>query len=238
MSEADQMRAALRYAEKLFLSAAADERPVIQERMVLLQEWLDANDKQNGGGALGMPGVPFEKFGSRQDIEPLRVAMPLSLPGGKWGSGPQAFAVQTDALGKFVLGSGPRSLLAEAGAELLRAEWSIPTLWNVQVQLEATGLPLGWPAGWSVNVSVTGAVDNSECAQVMNLANGPGCYPFQGANALALLGSTYQLVAQQVRIRLLGFSAPPGPPISLDALITVQAVAGLASASMPPERAR
>ena len=160
--EADQMRAALRYAEALYLRERnATERDLIGERMTQLQAWLDAHDKENAGPALGMPGVSFDAFKSRQDIQPLRVAMPESLPGGKWGSGPQSFRIQTDGAGAFVPGFGPRSLLAEAGAELARAEWAIPTLWGVQIQLATAGLtPAVLPAGWQVLVTVTGSADN------------------------------------------------------------------------------
>ena len=234
--EADQIRAALRYAEALYLRTKdPQEREVVRGRMVELADWIAAHDRQNDGPALGMPGVSWDAFKSRQDIEPLRVAMPESLPGGKWGATPQPFAVQTDGAGQFLAGLGPRSLIAAPGAELLRAEWAIPTLWNVQIQLAVTGLTVPWPVGWTVNVLVTGSVDNAECGQLIALANGPGCYPFQGANALALLGTTYQLVAQQVRVRLQGFTGAPGP-LNVDAVLTVQAVAGLASASLPATR--
>ena len=238
MSEADQMRAALRYAQGLYLRASDDERAVIEERMGLLQEWLDAHDKQDAGPSLGMPGVPFDAYKSRTEIDPLRVAMPVALPGGKWGTGPQSFRVQTDGAGAFVGGMGPRSLLAEAGAELARAEWAIPTLWGVQIQLAIEGLapPILAP-GWEIRVKVTGAADNSETEFIVPVNKGAGSYPFE-AGAVTPQWMV-QILAQQVRVRLIEFVATPVvQPFSLDVLLTLQAVAGLVSASAPPEQFR
>jgi len=237
--EADQMRAALRYAETLYLRARdPDERELIKGRMEELQEWIDAHDRQNDGPALGMPGVSFDAFKSRQEIEPLRVAMPEALPGGKWGSGPQSFRIQTDGAGAFVPGFGPRSLLAEASAELARAEWAIPTLWGVQIQLGVLGLtpPILAP-GWSVVVRVTGSADNSETEFLVPVNKAAGSYPLEGG---AGTPQWYvQILGQQVRVRLVEFTATAVvQPLNLDVTLTLQAIAGLISASAPPERFR
>jgi len=234
------MRAALRYAEALYLRERnATERDLIGERMTQLQAWLDAHDKENAGPALGMPGVSFDAFKSRQDIVPLRVAMPESLPGGKWGSGPQSVRIQTDGAGAFVAGFGPRSLLAETGAELARAEWAIPTLWGVQIQLATVGLtPAILPPGWQVSVSVTGSADNSESEFVVPVNKAAGSYPFEQAGVISPQWFI-NIMAQQVRVRIREFVATAiVQPFNLDVTLTLQAIAGLVSASAPPERFR
>jgi len=240
--DADQIRAALRYAEGLYLRTKnADERATVGERMAQLQAWIDAHDRENAGPGLGMPGVPFSAFQSRQEVMPLRVAMPEALPGGKWGSGPQSVRIQTDGAGAFVPGFGPRSLLAEAGAELARAEWAIPTLWGVQIQLGIVGLPgapPALPAGWQVTVTVTGSADNSESEFLVAVNKTAGSYPFEQAGVIAPQWFL-NIMAQQVRVRIREFVAGVGvQPFNLDVTLTLQAIAGLVSASAPPERFR
>jgi hypothetical protein len=240
--EADQIRAALRYAEALYLrTRSVDERELVKGRMEEMQAWLDAHDRQDAGPALGMPGVSFDAFKSRQDIVPLRVAMPESLPGGKWGSGPQSFRIQTDGAGAFVPGFGPRSLLAETNAELARAEWAIPTLWGVQIQLAIAGLPgapPALPAGWQVSVTVTGSADNSESEFIVPVNKDAGSYPLSQAGVIAPQWFV-NVMAQQVRVRIREFVATGGvQPFNLDVTLTLQAIAGLVSASAPPERFR
>lgn len=238
--EADDMRAALRFAEQKYLSArSSEERELVKERMELLQEWLIKHDGPNAGPALGMPGVPWDAYKSRTEIDPLRVAMPVALPGGKWGGGPQSFRVATDGAGAFVAGLGPRELIAEAAAELARAEWAIPTLWGVQVQLGIVGIsPPILPPGWELRVKVTGATDNSEMEILVPLNKAAGNYPI--GNSTFVTPQWYvQMLAQQTRVRLVEFVATPVvQPFNLDVQLTVQATAALISASAPPEQVR
>jgi len=252
VTQANDYRAALRYAEGLLRTERDQmERAVIASRVQMLRQWLSEHDGQHAGAGLGMPGQSWDSFENAIDPQPIRVAMPTALPGGKWGAQSFSFGVQTDALGNFVKGGDPRNLYGETGCELLRAEWPIATTWALQVYWSYSGPQGVFLPGvietlqWGPVVQVTGTVDNAHTELRLPLNAGAGVYPLQYA-----IGSTgggapvlqsLDIVAQQVTVSVIAFGAsndavpPPNPP-NADITIVVQAVIGLWSASLPPQR--
>lgn len=240
----EELRAALRHAETLPPS------DLVLGRIAQLRAWIAEHEADLSGPALGMPGVPWDAYQNRVDPTPLRAAMPVALPGGKWGAGPQSFDVATDAQGNFINPeSGPRLLLGSQNGELLRAEWPIPTVWASQIFLQWIDRNGNLPGdqisqfGWEVVLEIESTVDNTRAVQSVPLNFGPGTYPLQyimGSQGQAPLVQTYDWVAQQLIARLFAFRIsinPPGPqPKNVDGTFTVQMNAGLWSATLPPQR--
>lgn len=151
---------------------------------------------------------------SRSRSGPLQVTVPSRLPGGLWGPPPIGGTVSFDPNG-FPLDpatGGPQPIvlisLAETSRSLLQTDWPIPTRWELQFGLSLTCITGGfstWPGAvgtFALTGAITGSVESSSVTQVFSLVNGPGAYPFQAAvSGVSGLGSTFPIVAQQVRVQ-------------------------------------
>lgn len=146
---------------------------------------------------------------------PLQLAVPRRLPGGVWGQQPLTGTFTYDANGFPIdpaTGLPTSSVvidLSSTSQGLSQTEWPIPTRWEIQIGLGlvcTNGAFSKWPGTTGANFEggIETAIESAGVVQPITLNFGPGVYPFIAAvQGVPGLGSTFPVVAQQVRVRYL-----------------------------------
>lgn len=175
----------------------------------------------------------------RGRVAPLQIDVPQRLPGGIWGPTPLSGEVSWDAQGAPTI-VGAQSLVA-TNQSLLRAEWPIPTRWELQLGLvlaPVSGGATTWTGGTgalNITGSIESSVESASVTQAVSLIFGPGVYPLtaavQGINGLS---STFPVIGQTVFVRI--DALEQGFDVNLAGQTwrwTVSCVCGLTSAGWP-----
>ena len=170
---------------------------------------------------------------------PLQIDVPQRLPGGIWGPTPLTGVVSWDGNGNPTA-QGVQSLAATTQS-LLRAEWPIPTRWELQIQLALSPVSNAttWTGAGGVLLllgSLESSVESAAVVQEVRLGEyGPGVYPLTAAvNGVQGLGATFPVIGQTVILKVDGVEQ--GPDLNLANQTwrwTVSAVCGLTSAGWP-----
>lgn len=170
---------------------------------------------------------------------PLQINVPQRLPGGIWGPQPISGTVSWDAQGLPTV-VGPQSLV-QTSQSLLRAEWPVPTRWELQLGLQLVCIQ-GGATAWNgatgalnLRGSIESSVESASVTQAVQLIFGPGVYPLtaavQGINGLS---STFPVIGQYLVARI--DSLEQQPDVALASTTwqwTVSCVCGLTSAGWP-----
>jgi len=170
---------------------------------------------------------------------PLQVDVPQRLPGGIWGPTPITGVVSWDVQGNPTV-QGVQSLNATTQS-LLRAEWPIPTRFELQLQLALAPVAGGattWsgsPGALNLLGSIESSVESASVTQEVNLLFGPGVYPLTAAQAGVMgLSNTFPVIGQTVIAKVDRVLQTPDLALANQSWRwTVSAVCGLLSAGWP-----
>ena len=250
----DELRSlarALRASAQSYASSGREIPRALLEELRTAEARLAEWDAGRAGPALGLPGVPWDAFRNAVDPVPIRAAMPASLPGGRWGTGPTRLGIQTDGNGGVIGGTviGPglvEFVFPTESRELARGEWPIPTAWVVQGSTQVSGSSQGaivntFPTGWFLEGFIEQSVENSTIQLPVRIEIA-GPFPFLSGIGFApnpVFGLwAIQVVGQQVRIvatRIVATFVNPGLAFA-DLTFSATALLGLQAASLPPTR--